>query len=131
VLITLGGLCGAIFLDVAFEKHIRTMISAEDYEKLSDRSKIKMMHEWEYGAKRGFRVDAAEHGKWYVDIPGYLGVHDIPEVDQFERSFAPRYPTSPMFGLASRRPFSHLREHSPSMIIESPGADRGTVTLQT
>jgi len=50
------------------------MISAEDYDKLGSRSRRKMMNDWEYGIKRGFRVDAAEHRKWFVDIPGYLGM---------------------------------------------------------
>lgn len=72
---SLGDLCGAIFLDAAFEKQIRTMISVDDYENLASRAKRKMMNDWEHGIKRSFRIDAAEDEKWHVDIPGYLGIH--------------------------------------------------------
>ena len=51
------------------------MISAEDYEDLGNRSKRKMMNDWEYGIKPVFKVDAPENQRWYVDIPGYLGIH--------------------------------------------------------
>jgi hypothetical protein len=69
-----GGLCGAIFLDAAFQAQVRTLISAEEFKDLSSRAKRKMMNEWEVGLKRTFKIDADENEKWHVDIPGYLGM---------------------------------------------------------
>src|SRR6266536_4859108 len=107
-------MCGAIFLDGAFEKQIRTMISAEDYEDLGTRSKRKMMNDWEYGIKRVFKVDAPENQRWYVDIPGYLGIH-------VTDSFA----SSEVSGIQSPRPLSCLSSESLNR------TDPGTLILKT
>ena len=109
-------MCGAIFLDGAFEKQIRTMISAEDYEDLGTRSKRKMMNDWEYGIKRVFKVDAPENQRWYVDIPGYLGIHVPDSVASSEVSR----------GLRSPRPLSTCLS-SESLNRTDPG----TLVLKT
>lgn len=74
---SLGDCCGAIFIDNAFEKQIRTMISGEEYEKLGHRARRKLMEDWEHGLKRVFRSNWADDQIYHVDIPGYLGV--LPE----------------------------------------------------
>jgi hypothetical protein len=119
-------MCGAIFLDGAFEKHIRTMISAEDYEKLGTRSKRKMMNDWEYGIKRGFRIDAAEHRKWFVDIPGYLGMQ-VSETS--DTGFG-----SPRNSLLSPLSLEQLRVSTPALEGSSLRASRidpGSLVLKT
>ncbi|KAF4621952.1 hypothetical protein G7Y89_g14392 [Cudoniella acicularis] len=40
-----GGLCGSNFLDSVFEKHIRAMISVDEFEKLGSRAKRQFMEE--------------------------------------------------------------------------------------
>lgn len=80
------------------------MLSAEDFNALSTRSKRKVMNEWEYGIKRSYRIDAAEHRKWYIDIPGYYGQ---PSFEDTRRSVSPLMPLSP-------RPLSMLRLSSPA-----------------
>jgi hypothetical protein len=117
-------LCGAIFLDGAFEKQIRTMISADDFALLSSRSKRKMMSDWEYGIKRGFRIDAAEHRKWFVDIPGYRGTQTF-ESEAFEEALA--LPG----GFSNPRPLSQLRISSPFLSSENLRIDPGSVMLKT
>jgi hypothetical protein len=70
---------------------------AEEYREIGKGAKRKMMNEWNYGIKRNFRANEAE-SNWHVDIPGYLGRHeikalepilksdDIPQEPDFERS---------------------------------------------
>lgn len=60
-------------MDGAFEKLVRTMITAEDFDELGTRAKRKMMNDWEHGIKRTFKMDVPENEDWHVDIPGYLG----------------------------------------------------------
>jgi hypothetical protein len=67
-----GDLFGAVFLDNAFERQIKAMISEESYESLSERSRKKMMGDWEHGIKRNFRHNEREGKDWFVDIPGYI-----------------------------------------------------------
>ena len=121
-----GGMCGALFLDGAFEKQIRTMISAEDYEELGIRSKKKMMNDWEFGIKRGFRVDAAEHRKWFVDIPGYLGMQVPETIDPGS--------LSPRPSLESSLSLEQLRISSPVLGDTLPVTSRidpGSLVLKT
>ena len=119
-------MCGALFLDGAFEKQIRTMISAEDYEELGIRSKKKMMNDWEFGIKRGFRVDAAEHRKWFVDIPGYLGMQVPETIDPGS--------LSPRSSLESSLSLEQLRISSPVLGDTLPVTSRidpGSLVLKT
>ncbi|KAF8440747.1 hypothetical protein BGX38DRAFT_1096977 [Terfezia claveryi] len=53
-----GGLCGAIFLDEEFERHIRTRVGREQYEKLSKRAKANMRWDFDRGLKRSFEKGA-------------------------------------------------------------------------
>jgi hypothetical protein len=107
-------MCGAIFLDRAFEKQVRTMISAEDYERLGTRSKRRMMNDWEYGIKRRFRIDEAEDRQWLVNIPDYLGIQ-VPEA-----------PDSPSAGFSLSRSSSIA-----SLISMTSIVDAGTLVLKT
>lgn len=123
----LGGLCGAIFLDAAFERQIRTMISADDYEDLGSRAKRKMMNDWELGMKRSFKINEPEDEKWHVDIPGYLGVHVAEsEAEESERDGA--IPG----GFASHRHLSDMRGRISFLSNESLNrVDPGTLVLKT
>ncbi len=102
------------------------------------------MQNWEYGIKRGFKVDAAEHKKWYVDIPGYLGMQ-IPEggsshsvggydsSDSLRSPYSPlAYPDSPLLH-NGREPLSQLRISSPDPIGNrgSSRSNPGTLVLKT
>jgi len=120
-----GGLCGAIFLDDAFEKQIRTLISADDYEDLGSRAKRKFMHEWEIGIKRTFKMDEPEDEKWHVDIPGYAGIH-VPEAEGGGSN--EELPG----GFASHRPLEEMKGRSQFLSTESLNrVDPGTLILET
>ncbi|KAH6674763.1 hypothetical protein B0J14DRAFT_652947 [Halenospora varia] len=69
-----GGCCGAIFLDDAFEKQIRTLISSKEFDKIGVLSRRRMLNDWENGLKRSFRMNAAGDNTWHVNIPGFAGM---------------------------------------------------------
>ncbi|KAH7160459.1 hypothetical protein B0J13DRAFT_644084, partial [Dactylonectria estremocensis] len=58
-----GGLCGSIFLDTAFEKHICTLVGESKYAKIKPRHKLRMIEVFEVGVKRCFTMDS---NKGYV-----------------------------------------------------------------
>lgn len=68
-----GELCGSVFLDMAFEKHIKTVVGDEQYAKLKDRAKKKMIKEFEIGVKCSYTGEEKEYS---VDLSG---VEDNPE----------------------------------------------------
>ena len=73
---SIGGLCGSVFLDLAFQKYIETMIGETEYNRLKESNRKKMMTDFEYQVKRNF----SEHH----DIPYSVdlkGVKDDPEND--------------------------------------------------
>ncbi len=74
-----GGLCGSVFLDRAFQKHIEETIGETEYRSLRARNRKKMMRDFEYGIKRCFR----EHDDqtYYVDL---RGVKDDPKNGIFD-----------------------------------------------
>ncbi|MCJ1459513.1 hypothetical protein MMC28_009892 [Mycoblastus sanguinarius] len=63
-----GELCGSMFLDLAFEKVIATMIGETEYNSIKESNRKKMMRHFEYGIKRCFstRNDQA----YSVDLKG-------------------------------------------------------------
>lgn len=67
--IPLAGLCGAVYLDQAFEAAIRTRVGSSDYDRLSERSRLKLLEgDWEHGIKRAYNGSA---NIWPVDIVGF------------------------------------------------------------
>jgi hypothetical protein len=118
-------LCGAVFLDAAFENLIRTMITHDDYQDLASRAKRKMMNDWELGIKRSFKIDEPEDEKWHVDIPGYLGIHvPEPQVADPDRGLPE--------GFSSHRTLSAMRGKSPWLSNDSLNrVDPGTLVLKT
>lgn len=68
-----GGLFGAVFLDTAFERTVKSSIGTEAFSSLSARNKKKMMADWEHGLKRTFKHGYRPDRDWVVDIPGYAG----------------------------------------------------------
>lgn len=63
-----GGLCGSVFLDLAFEKYIEKVVGQKQYKKIKDSNRKKMMREFEYGIKRCFSELNDE--KFSVDLKG-------------------------------------------------------------
>ncbi|KAH8656043.1 hypothetical protein BGZ60DRAFT_567892 [Tricladium varicosporioides] len=119
-----GGLCGAVFLDIAFERQVRTMITAEVYAELTKEPQRRMMNEWEHGIKRAFKIDAPEDQKWHVYIPGYTA--PSPLLESHEHGFPA--------GLSSPRTLLDRRQNSPFLSSESlrmSRVDPNTLVLKT
>lgn len=66
-----GGLCGAVYLDDAFDKAMRVEVGSSTYDKLSNEVKAKVFEkEWEWGPKRNY-IGSNGPQEFSVDIPGY------------------------------------------------------------
>ncbi|KAF8453361.1 hypothetical protein BGX38DRAFT_1249757 [Terfezia claveryi] len=70
-----GGLCGSVFLDLEFERHIRTLVGRDVYAKIKQKDINKMFREFEYGIKRSFTQD--DTAPLTVDLKG---AGDSPEI---------------------------------------------------
>lgn len=70
-----GELCGAIFLDFGFEKYIITKIGERQWNKIKKPNKIRMMREFETGAKRCFDTTSSFGYEAYLK-----GVEDDPDI---------------------------------------------------
>ena len=68
-----GGLCGAVYVDLAFEKHIITLVGESQYRMIRDKAKKRMFQEFEM-LKRSF--DGEGQKEYSVDLQG---VEDDPE----------------------------------------------------
>lgn len=126
----LGETCGAIFVDGAFEKQMRTLISDEEYDKLDRYAKRGMMKNWEYGPKRTFRTGGRKE-TWNVDIPGFQGVQ-IPtpgELDE-EQKGGPVIDDPTGFVPMANKRLSTLRMNSPYLSRENLRQPTGTVVLR-
>ena len=68
MLFRVGDLCGSIFLDLAFESYIMTIVGKEEYLGIKERNRKLMILEFEQRVKRSFgRV----HDRQYsVDLRG-------------------------------------------------------------
>jgi len=51
-----GELCGSVFLDIAFEQHIRMLVGERQYDHghIRPRDKKTMLREFQFGTKRSF-----------------------------------------------------------------------------
>ncbi|KAF5013318.1 hypothetical protein FDECE_668 [Fusarium decemcellulare] len=63
-----GGLCGSLFLNVAFEKYIKTLVGEGQYNRLRDKNKKDMMNKFENSVKRSFTADSTKD--YWVDLRG-------------------------------------------------------------
>lgn len=70
-----GDLCGSVFLDVAFEKYITTIVGDRQYNEIKETSRKKMMKEFEFGIKRSF--SEKNNQTYSVDLKG---VEDDPKI---------------------------------------------------
>ncbi|KAF2108803.1 hypothetical protein BDV96DRAFT_692313 [Lophiotrema nucula] len=62
-----GDLCGAVFIDEAFDRDIRVRIGGtQEWAKLNDRQIRRIMDQWEFGIKRLFNTMS----EYWIDIPG-------------------------------------------------------------
>lgn len=68
-----GGLCGSVYLDQAFERYIKTIVGEDEWSSIRDKSKKKMMREFELSIKRCYAGDNQEYS---VDLQG---VEDNPQ----------------------------------------------------
>ncbi|KAH7125733.1 hypothetical protein B0J11DRAFT_506551 [Dendryphion nanum] len=68
-----GGLCGSVYLDQAFERYIKTIVGENEWKQIKDKSKKKMMKEFEESIKRCYAGDNQEYS---VDLQG---VDDNPQ----------------------------------------------------
>ncbi|KAF8437045.1 hypothetical protein BGX38DRAFT_1274180 [Terfezia claveryi] len=52
-----GELCGSVFLDIAFEQHIRSLVGERQYDHghIRPRDKKTMLRDFQFGTKRSFR----------------------------------------------------------------------------
>lgn len=78
----LGDLCGSVFLDLAFEKYITTIVGKYQYfNRSGDRKGIKessrkrMMQQFEFGVKRAF--SGAPDQNLSVDLKGVEDDDDV------------------------------------------------------
>ena len=63
-----------MFLDLAFQKYIETVVGEKEYNSIKESNRKKMMREFEYGVKRCF---SEQNDQIYsVDLKG---VKDDPE----------------------------------------------------
>lgn len=53
----LGGLCGSVFIDDAFEKCIKTLVGEQEYESIKVERRLKMMERFETSVKRHYSGD--------------------------------------------------------------------------
>ncbi|TAQ83837.1 hypothetical protein B7494_g7840 [Chlorociboria aeruginascens] len=67
-----GDTKGAVLLDNAFEKQVKSVINAENYNNIPSKNKTKMMSDWEYEFKRTFKHDEKTDKSWTVYIPGFF-----------------------------------------------------------
>jgi len=71
-----AGLHGAVYLDEAFESHLRTSMGTRDYDKIRPEIKAKFLNEdWEHGIKRNYKGSSTR--EWPVYIPGYKPKHSL------------------------------------------------------
>ncbi|EEU38428.1 uncharacterized protein NECHADRAFT_88549 [Fusarium vanettenii 77-13-4] len=63
-----GDLCGSTRLDKCFEKYIETLVGKDQYSKLKEINKKKMMRVFEYGVKRCFTLESTK--EYSVDLKG-------------------------------------------------------------
>lgn len=51
---TIGGLCGSVFLDMAFKRYLRTIVTGEVFDNIRPRQLAKMMYDFDHHIKRQF-----------------------------------------------------------------------------
>jgi hypothetical protein len=59
-----GGLCGSVYLDAGFERHVSFLVGDEAYAKLDPRRKNQMLEEFEFGIKRCFDDEETDTPLW-------------------------------------------------------------------
>ena len=65
-----GELCGSVFLDIAFEQHIRSLVGERQYDhgRIRPRDKKTMLREFQFGTKRSFTK--GQRANIIVDLKG-------------------------------------------------------------
>ncbi|KAI1123685.1 hypothetical protein F5Y10DRAFT_285795 [Nemania abortiva] len=63
-----GGLCGSVFLDMAFERYIMGLVGQEVYAGTKQANRNKMLQDFEFGVKRAF--DGSDNNDYSVDLKG-------------------------------------------------------------
>jgi hypothetical protein len=65
----LGSFCGSVFLDRAFEDHIRGLLG-DEYNIIKEKDKVRMMSDFELAIKPSFRLNPDDNPKLMVDLRG-------------------------------------------------------------
>ncbi|KAL9085632.1 MAG: hypothetical protein Q9165_007533 [Trypethelium subeluteriae] len=73
-----GGLCGSVFVDIAFEKHVRTIVGESAYARLKQKAKATMFGEFEHQVKRQY---SGEDKDFSVQLYGVDDNVDVGIVD--------------------------------------------------
>lgn len=60
-IVLVGGQCGSSYLDLAFERYIKSIVGEKQYKWTGPEARKKMMQEWEMSVKRSFSGDE----EWY------------------------------------------------------------------
>lgn len=63
-----GDLCGSVFLDLAFQRYIMTLVGEDKYSAMKETSKKRMMRDFEAGVKRAYAGDPKK--EYTVDLKG-------------------------------------------------------------
>ncbi|OCL06073.1 actin-like ATPase domain-containing protein [Glonium stellatum] len=61
-----GDFCGSVYLDEEFERHIAEIV--QNYEKIQESQRRKMLEDFEYSIKRNFTLNSAQ--SYVVDLKG-------------------------------------------------------------
>lgn len=70
-----GGMCGSVYLDYGFEKHIKKVLGEEAFNNMKPNSRAEMMRTWEESVKFVFGHDDDPEEEYLVAVPG------IPDCD--------------------------------------------------
>ena len=73
-----GGLCGSVFLDAAFEKHIKIKVGERTYMKIKEVKRKRMLRDFEQGVKKGYDGGKKEYTVELVGVEEDLSkdIHD-------------------------------------------------------
>ncbi|KAM0796671.1 hypothetical protein BDR22DRAFT_866080 [Usnea florida] len=101
-----GGLCGSVFLDLAFQKYIETIVGEIEYNSIKENNRKKMMREFEYGIKRCFSENNDQ--TYSVDLKG---VKDDPRNGVIDDTITVKIP-------ALRAVFDHISLQIENLVSE-------------
>ena len=73
-----GDLCGSVFVDVAFEKYLMSMIGESTYNNIKEKYRKKMLSAFDVQVKRNF---AGEDKEFSVELKGVGDNSELNAID--------------------------------------------------